>query len=322
MHRRGARTGNQDATICKDRTPRAKSRAFWGYLTGPPPPAPKTSTRSVRVAPRRGRGAGRNQAGTRRCGSGPAHRPRPPGPAHVPFWPETRPVWASRRRVGRSTSLPAQPRRPATAQRAARRKEKGVSERVHSAARRRAPTSPRPLRAPVPGRTHLRRAAAAAAATAASRRRPSPSPSPWPAHAGAAARGLLAGAGGLGGGVRRSAWPPHARPGRGGRGGHGGHCGRRASGRGLRLLHDAARRARVAGLRRGGRGLRRRSGQGRGGAVRGAGQGRAGRGQGAGGVRGVRAGLGVPAAGAWWGSRRARRGNLCGTRDAGRARYE
>lgn len=71
---------------------------------------------------------------------------------------------------------------------------------------RAAPTSPRPLRAPVLDRTHLPRAGAAAeAATAAPRRWPSPSPSPM--DAAAAARGPLPWAGGLSSGVRRSAPP-------------------------------------------------------------------------------------------------------------------
>lgn len=152
------------------------------------------------------------------CRSDPSPAPaRDPPSAHGP-----------RRPAHHTTPLAAEPGRPATAQPAARRKQKGVSECVHSAARRAVPTSPRPLRAPVPGRTHLRRAAAAAAATAAPRCRPSPSPSP--VHAGAAARGTVAWAGGLGGGVRRSAGLPHALPGRGGRDEH---YGRKASGRGL-----------------------------------------------------------------------------------------
>lgn len=154
----------------------------------------------------------------------PACRSDPsPAPARDP--PSAR---GPRRPAHHTTPLAAEPGRPATAQPAARRKQKGVSECVHSAARRAVPTSPRPLRAPVPGRTHLRRAAAAAAATAAPRCRPSPSPSP--VHAGAAARGTVAWAGGLGGGVRRSAGLPHALPGRGGRDEH---YGRKASGRGL-----------------------------------------------------------------------------------------
>lgn len=54
------------------------------HPAGATPPTCAETARSVRFAPRRGCGARRDQAGTRRCGSGPGHRPWPPGPRAVP----------------------------------------------------------------------------------------------------------------------------------------------------------------------------------------------------------------------------------------------
>lgn len=282
-HRRGLRKGNQDGTtVYRNATPPAPVAGFLGLPYPSSPNCTKTPTRPARFAPRRRCGARRKQAGKRGCDSGPGHRPWPPGPRPSPardppsLGPEARCPPHHPTPSGAQAASNCVARCPPQTERRFRTRP------LHRAA----PTSPRPPRAPVPDRTHLRRAGAAAeAATAAPRRWPSPSPSPM--HAAAAARGTLPRAGGLSGGVRCSAGPPHARP---GAEGAANTAGAERRGAGSQALSAAVRGAPGAGLRRGGRGLHPRRGQGRGGAARGAGWGRGGRGQGA----GVRAGRGVP----------------------------
>lgn len=133
-HRRGVRKGNQDgAIVYRNTSPPAPVTGFLGLPYRPPPPAPKRrqdplgSPRDAAVA----RGATRqaSAAATRALGTDPGR------PARVPLGPETRPARGPRRAARHTTPLPVEPRRPVTAWPAARRKQKGVFERVHSTAR-------------------------------------------------------------------------------------------------------------------------------------------------------------------------------------------
>lgn len=138
--------------------------------------------------------------------------------------PATRPAWGLRSPARRTTSLPAPPLRPANALPAARRKQDGVFDCVHSTT----PTWPRPpagltfaeqrqQKQPPQPRRRLRHRPCA----------PGPRQEDGGSDRGCRRRGVV---------LSRAA---PSRPGRGGRGGRGGHCGRGASERDTRALSAA-----------------------------------------------------------------------------------
>lgn len=279
MHRRGAQKENQDAAIFgRNRTP-----CVGGWLSRATSPVLhylRRNSDKIRLPNSKS-----DQTGTHGCGSDPGYGPTPaaqpgPRPGSDPGYgptlaaqpgPRPSPARDPPSLGPEAPCLPHHlaPRRAPAASKcvaAASRKQKGVFERVHYAAPRTMPTWPQPLQAPAAGRTHLRRTAAAAAAIAAPRCWPSPSPSP--VRAGAKARGIVARSGDVGGGC--GAQPGRPIPSR-----------TRRTRRTLRTPSVGARLqgaphclgwALVAGLRRGGRGLRGRIWQGRGGAVGGTGR--------------------------------------------------
>lgn len=215
MHPRGARKGNQDAAIfCRNRTP-----CTGRWLSRATSPVPRYLRRKGdSICPLRSK---RDQTATRDYGSHREHRPRPPGPARVPLQPETRPAWGLRSPARRTTSLPAPPLRPANALPAARGKQNGVFDCVHSAT----PTWPRPP----------------AGLTFAEQRQQKQPPQPRRRlrHRPCAPGSRQEDGGSDTGCRQRGVVLSRAAPSRPGRAGRGGHCGRGASERDTGALSAA-----------------------------------------------------------------------------------
>lgn len=243
MHRRGARKGNQNANIYRNRTPCAHHWFF--RVTSPVPPYLRRNGDNIRPLLSK-----RDQTGTRGCGCDPKYGPQLLGRARDP--------------PSKGPEAPGLPHH--------------LAPRLAPAARRRAAYSPGQTERRFRTRP-LRHSNFAPAAAGPGRRQDSPSPNSGSSSShrspavlavvfaiARARRGQGKRDGGSGRGCRRRGVVLScAVPSRPGRGGREGHCGRGASVR-LRGALRCLGQALPAGLRPVGRGLRGRSGQGRGGA--------------------------------------------------------